>query len=151
MRPQVFLYPQQSILLSWAPWSGRGLLKYLSPLTRPAFPRQKAFSVIKYISDSGPGQSNNRHTSQCDYKALTMSFLGRCSGRAGKWKTLLWSSAPCEDEPHPGSSFATRLTSDMVSHKSSEHFLPFINNGKKKNPIYEAKREGTLGMMESDW
>lgn len=98
MRPQVFLYPQQSILLSRTPWPGWGLPKYLSPPTHsPAYPHpgQKAFSVIKNISDSRPGQSNNGQTSQRDYRALTVSLLGRryawseCSRKAKKSKKSL--------------------------------------------------------------
>lgn len=123
MRPQVFLYPQQSILLSWAPWPGWGLPKYLSPPTHsPAYlhPRQKkkrkAFSVIKNISDSRPSQSNNGQTSQCDYRALTVSLLGRqyawseCGRKAKKSKKSFWSSIPWEDDPHHNSFYAICFT-----------------------------------------
>lgn len=52
------------------------LLRHTAPAAYP-HPQQKAFSVIKNISDSRPHQSNNSQTSQCDYRVLTVSLLGR--------------------------------------------------------------------------
>lgn len=144
MKPQVFLCPQQSILLSWG--LDEASLRNLSPLLyTPAYLRalQKAFSVIKNISDSRPHQSNNGQTSQCDYRALTLPLLGRlcalseCGRKAKKSKKSLWSSIPWEDDPHHNFIYAISFTAwskKWFFILKAQHLLPFILQEKKRFP-----------------
>lgn len=172
-RPQVFLYPQQSIVLRIEPvcLGISGTQTCILPcFSKKKEKKEEAFTIIttatkeekKKTSVSRPGQSNNGQASRCDYREPTVSLPGRwrcalseCSRKATESKKFHWSSIPWEGDPH-------RNFSCPISHTAwnEKWFLTlkaggitgfYLERRKRRNPNkWGHALGGTQGMREID-